>query len=336
MSLPQVAIVILNFNGKHYLEKFLSSVMDSSYANKRVIVADNASTDDSVAYIQAHHPTVEIIQLDQNYGFAGGYNKALAQVTSDYFVLLNSDVEVTRGWIEPVITLMESDNTIAVCQPKLLAYHQKDTFEYAGAAGGWIDLLGYPLARGRVFEYCEKDEHQYDNATPVFWASGAAMFIRAKVYNAVGGLDEFFFAHQEEIDLCWRVQLAGYKIFFCPGSTVYHVGGGTLPKGHRKTFLNFRNNMIMLMKNMSIMEKSYTIPVRIAMDWLFACKSLFSGDTDSVKAVAQAHAAVIKWRFTKREKPMSSRKKMKDLDGVFRGSIVWRYFILKKKKFSEL
>ncbi|WP_462220674.1 glycosyltransferase family 2 protein, partial [Ferruginibacter sp.] len=247
MQSPSVAIVILNWNGRKFLEQFLPSVIASVYDNKKIIVADNASTDDSVIFLQQQYPQIEILQNSSNEGFAKGYNTALKQVQSDYYILLNSDVEVTPGWITPVIDLMESDTTIAACQPKLLAYNYKNQFEYAGACGGWIDKFGYPFSRGRVFDICEDDKGQYNNAAQCFWASGAALFVKASVYHELGGLDEYFFAHQEEIDFCWRLQLAGYKVYVQPASEVYHVGGGTLAKGSsKKTYLNFRNNLIML------------------------------------------------------------------------------------------
>lgn len=336
MNLPQVAIVILNYNGRNYLQKFLPSVLASTYANKRVIVADNASLDDSVAFLKEQYPEVEVILNTSNYGFAGGYNKALQQVESDYYVLLNSDVEVVAGWIEPVIALMQTDNSIAVCQPKLLDYHRKDYFEYAGAAGGWLDYLGYPLARGRMFETLEKDTQQYNDPMPVFWASGAAMFIRSHVYREVGGLDEFFFAHQEEIDMCWRIQLAGYRLYCCPASVVYHVGGGTLPKGHRKTYLNFRNNLIMLIKNLPANERVWKLPVRVLLDMAFAAKCLLSNDVNSVKAIAQAHRDVWKWRKAHQAHLPPVTRAMKQLAGVVPTSIVWAYFIKGKKIFTEI
>ena len=334
---PSVAIVILNYNGKNYLEKFLPSVITSTYDNKRVIVADNASTDDSIAFLQQYYPEVERILLPINFGFAQGYNEALKQVNADYYVLLNSDVEATPGWIEPVINLMQSDATIAACQPKLLSFYNKDEFEYAGAAGGWIDFLGYPFNRGRIFETIEKDDHQYDDAKPIFWSSGAAMFVQAKLYHEIGGLDGFFFAHQEEIDLCWRMQLAGYKIMYCPQSVVYHVGGGTLPKGHyRKVFLNFRNNLIMLLKNLPLAEKLWKIPLRIALDLVFAFKSLLAKDVASFRAVFNAHIAVLKWAFNKQPVQKVSTKPMLSLKGVSQKSVIWAYFLDGKKRFNEI
>jgi GT2 family glycosyltransferase len=331
-----VAVVILNYNGRKHLENFLPSVIASAYGNLRVIVADNASTDDSLVFLQQHFPEIEILTHPTNEGFAGGYNWALKEVDADYYVLLNSDVAVTPGWINPVIDLMETDATVAACQPKLLSYHQPDLFEYAGAAGGWIDHLGYPFSRGRIFDVCEKDEGQYNTAEPIFWASGAAMFIRAKLYHEIGGLDASFFAHQEEIDLCWRLQLAGYRIMACPASVVYHVGAGTLPRGGRKVFLNFRNNLMMLCKNLPWYEKLWKLPVRFGLDAVSAWKGLLTGDPDFFRAIYQAHIAVVKYLFVYRVKRPHPRKPFCSLQGVYRGSVVWQYFVGKHSRFQEI
>ena len=336
MSNPSVAIVILNYNGRNYLQRFLPGVLASAYDNKRVIVADNASTDDSIDLLKAEFPSVELILLEKNYGFAEGYNQALKQVESDYYVLLNSDVEVTENWISPIITLMESNSNIAACQPKILSYHERHLFEYAGAAGGWIDHLGYPFSRGRVFDICEEDNGQYNEVQPIFWASGAALFIKSKIFHESGGFDGFFFAHMEEIDMCWRIQLMGYKIMCVPESVVYHIGGGTLPKGNtRKVFLNFRNNLIMLGKNLPWSEKIWKFPFRIFLDAVFAWKSLLSGYRESFVAVLKAHFAVLKWCISGKT---NNKKKMhlKKLNGVYRGSIIWQHFVKKKTMFSEI
>jgi len=336
-SQPEVAVIILNWNGRKFLEQFLPSVTGSTYSNKRIIVADNASSDDSVQFLREHYPQVELIINQSNEGFAKGYNTALKQVQSDYYVLLNSDVEVSPGWIEPVIELLQQDETIAVCQPKLLAFNDKTHFEYAGACGGWIDKLGYPFARGRVFEYCEADNGQYDEPQECFWASGAALFIRPKVYHALGGLDEYFFAHQEEIDLCWRIKLSGYKIYVQPRSVVYHVGGGTLPKGNsKKTYLNFRNNLVMLYKNLTVADRIKKIPFRFLLDGIAAWKALFGGDGGYFIAVLKAHLHVIKWILFQQERSLSVTGKKMIHTGIYRGSIVWAHFIQKKKTFSEI
>lgn len=334
-KIPEVAIVILNWNGRQFLEKFIPSVMRSVYPNKRIIVADNASTDDSVSFLQQHYSAIEIIQNPGNEGFAKGYNTALKQVRSDYYVLLNSDVEVTENWIQPIITLMENDRTVAACQPKILSYNNKSLFEYAGACGGWIDNFGYPFMRGRIFDVCEKDMGQYDDAEPCFWASGAALFVRADAYHAMGGMDEYFFAHQEEIDLCWRLQLAGNKIFVQPASVVYHVGGGTLPKGNsRKTYLNFRNNLIIMHKNLPFMGAIWKIPFRLLLNGVTACKSLLEGDSGYFRAISKAHRGYIRWIFTGKKAPRAN--KHVQLAGWYHGSVVWDHFIKKRKTFLEI
>lgn len=336
--LPSVAIVILNWNGKHYLEQFLPSVLTTSYARYRLIVADNGSTDDSVSFLQSRFPQVEILKLDRNYGFARGYNEALKRVESDYYLLLNSDVEVGSNWLEPMVELLEQNPLHAACQPKILAYRNKDLFEYAGGAGGWLDAYGYPFARGRIFDICEEDKGQYDKTSEVFWASGAALLLRSHVYRELDGFDEFFFAHQEEIDLCWRIQLAGYKIFCCPQSIAYHVGGGTLPRGNsRKTFLNFRNNQVMLWKNLPWREKWWKVPFRLSLDQVSALKGLLSGDGGYFLAIIKAHLAFFGWLFSgRRNSRVPARQSLRTLSGVFRGNIVWQHFVKQKKRFSEI
>jgi hypothetical protein len=311
--------------------------MASILPGAEVIVADNASTDDSLVFLQEKYPGLRVIVLDRNYGFAGGYNEALKQVKSDYYVLLNSDVEVHPGWLGPAITLLESDPSIGACQPKILMYDDRTTFEYAGAAGGWLDYLGYPFAKGRIFDVCEQDEGQYDQVEPIFWASGAALFIRGGLYHELGGLDGFFFAHQEEIDLCWRMQLAGYKVYSCPGSVVYHVGGGTLPKGNeRKVFLNFRNNLIMMAKNLPGEQLVWKIPFRFLLDSVSAWKSLFSGEGVYFVAILEAHLAFLKWVVVGRGKSVFPKKRRATLAGWYSGSVVWQYFVAGKKTFTEI
>lgn len=334
---PTIAIVILNWNGRSFLEKFLPFVTASICAGAEVIIADNASTDDSVSFLRERYPQLRVIEMDKNRGFAGGYNEALRHVDSDYYVLLNSDVEVKPGWLEPMIDLMESDPSIGACQPKILMYADKSSFEYAGAAGGWLDYLGYPFAKGRIFDICEEDLGQYDQAEPIFWASGAALFIRARLYHEMGGLDTYFFAHQEEIDLCWRLQLAGYKIYSCPQSVVYHVGGGTLPKGNeRKVFLNFRNNLIMMVKNMPAGEWLWKISVRFVLDSVSAWKSLLAGEGVYFLAITEAHLAFLKWLFFKRKESIFPKKRGGTLRGWYSRSVVWQYFVVGRKTFSEI
>jgi GT2 family glycosyltransferase len=334
---PSVAIVILNWNGRNYLQKFLPSVMASSYSNYKVMVADNASTDDSLSFLKNEYPNIQVINLSENFGFARGYNEALKQVKSDYYVLLNSDVEVTRDWIQPVIHLMETDLSIGACQPKILMQANKAVFEYAGAAGGWMDYLGYPFARGRVFDTCEEDKGQYDQISSIFWASGAAMFVRSKVYHECGGLDEYFFAHMEEIDLCWRMQLAGYKIMACPSSVVYHVGGGTLPKGNqKKIYLNFRNNLIMLAKNLPIRALLWKMPFRFLLDAISAWKTLLSGQPVYFLAILKAHFGFFYWLFFQRKRSVFPLNRNRPLTGWHTKSVVLAYFLRKQSKFSEI
>ena len=301
------------------------------------MVGDNASDDDSVNFLAAHYPQIKIIRNPVNEGFAKGYNTVLRQVQADYFVLLNSDVEVEPSWIEPVIALMEGDTAIAACQPKILSYQDKTFFEYAGACGGWLDAYGYPFSRGRVFDVCEKDVHQYDDVQQIFWATGAALFIRASLFNEMEGFDEYFFAHQEEIDLCWRLQLAGYKIFVQPSSVVYHIGGGTLPMGNKtKVFLNFRNNLIMLTKNLSPAEALFKIPFRIVLDSIAAWKGLLSGRGITFIAILKAHLHYWKWFFFHRKKSVFKGSRNKKLQGMYYGLVVWKYFINRKTTFSEI
>lgn len=334
---PHIAIVILNWNGRKYLEQFLPSVLATTGANIEVVVADNGSTDDSLDFLQQHYPAIRIIRFTENHGFAKGYNEALKQVNADYYAILNSDVEVQPGWITPMAALLEQDQQIAACQPKILSYANKKMFEYAGAAGGWLDSYGYPFAKGRVFDICEEDKGQYDQTEPIFWASGAALFIRASVFHEVKGFDEYFFAHQEEIDLCWRIQLAGYKIYSCPASTVYHVGGGTLPKGNSlKTFLNFRNNRIMLSKNLPFAKKLWVVPVRNFLDAVSAWKGLLAGDGGYFVAILKARVAFIKWWLWHRKKSVFPTSKKAPLSGYLHKNMAWQHFVKKKKYFTEI
>lgn len=336
-SLTKVAIVILNWNGKKYMEQFLPALLSTTYPDKEFVIADNGSTDDSLAFLQKNYPSIRVIRFHENYGFAKGYNEALKQVNAEYYVLLNSDVEVEPGWLDPMVELLEKDQTIAACQSKLLAWHDKKMFEYAGGAGGWLDQYGYPFAKGRIFEDSEEDKGQYDRAEPVFWASGASMFIRSSVFHGMQGFDEYFFAHQEEIDLCWRIQLAGHKIYSCPASVVYHVGGGTLPMGNTlKTFLNFRNNRIMLSKNLPLSRKLWVVPVRFFLDAASAWKGLLSGDGGYFIAIFKAHLAFIKWRLFHRRKSVFPVTRKGKLLGYFRGNVAIEHFLKKRKTFSEI
>ncbi|MBL4594728.1 MAG: glycosyltransferase family 2 protein [Flavobacteriales bacterium] len=329
----KVAVVILNWNGKSFLEQFLPSVTGYT-KNARIIIADNNSSDNSISFLQTNYPEIEIIKLDENYGFAGGYNKALKQVDSEYYVLLNSDVEVTKNWLTPMTELLDSNLDIVACQPKIKDFNNKTHFEYAGASGGFIDKYGYPFCRGRIFETLEEDNGQYNDITEIFWASGACLFIRAKQYHEIGGLDEFFFAHMEEIDLCWRLKNQGHKIMVCPSSTVYHVGGGTLNKVKpQKTFLNFRNSLLTLHKNLPKKGRFSIIFTRLCLDGIAGVKFLVSGKPNHTWAIVRAHFSfygAISQNKTKRRSPKTT-----DLSGVINKSIVKAYFIGKCKTFNS-
>ena len=334
---PKVAIVILNWNGRKYLDQFLPSVLSTAYSNYEVIVADNGSTDDSIIFLETNYPAIRIIRFTENYGFAKGYNEALKKIDADYYLLLNSDVEVEPGWLQPMVSLLESEKNIAACQPKILSYANKNFFDYAGAAGGWLDKYGYPFAKGRVFDITEEDKGQYDQCEPIFWASGAALFIRPAVFHQMKGFDEYFFAHQEEIDLCWRMQLTGYKIYSCPSAVVYHVGGGTLPRGNSlKTYLNFRNNRIMMSKNLPFAKKIWIMPVRNFLDGISAWKGLLTGDGGYFIAIVRAQFAFIKWWLFYQKKSVFTATKKGSLSGYLQKNMVWEHFAKKKKHFDEI
>ena len=336
-DLPKVAVVILNWNGINFLEKFLPSVCASTYPDLDIIVGDNASTDNSVEFLKEYYPEVRIIINDQNYGFAGGYNRVLEQIDTEYFILLNSDVEVTPDWIEPVISLMESDPEVAAAQPKILSYTNKNLFEYAGAAGGYLDIFGYPFCRGRIFDAVEPDKGQYDTSGEIFWASGAALFIKRSKWLEMAGLDQDFFAHMEEIDLCWRLKNNGYKIMYCPDSKVYHVGGGTLhAESPHKTYLNFRNNMVLLQKNLPPGRSVLIIFIRFWLDLLSLIKFLVDGKPENALAVSKAHFYFFGNLFKNRRKAKGISSAKFNPAGLFKGSIVWEYFIRKKRTFSSL
>ncbi len=330
------AVVILNWNGKKMLERFLPSVTAHTQGDAEVIIADNGSTDDSLDFVRVQYPGLRIIELDKNYGFAGGYNRALQQVKADYYVLLNDDVEVTPGWIEPVVAQMQQHPDTAICQPKLLMYDQRDTFEYAGGAGGFLDKYGYPFCRGRMFTSLEQDNGQYNTPSEIFWASGAAMFVRADMWHQLGGLDDDFFAHMEEIDFCWRAKNAGYRVEYCPQSTVFHVGGGTLPKSNpRKTYLNFRNNMALLYKNLPKRRLAWVMCSRIVLDYVAGFKFLMERKPKEFSAVVDAHKAFYKW-LPQLKKKRQGLKQQSRVSGMYQGLLLIDYYLLGKKKYSDL
>jgi GT2 family glycosyltransferase len=327
-----VAIVILNYNGRHYLEKFLPNIIRYSQGYQ-IWVADNASTDQSIEWLNGQYPELKTLVISENKGYAGGYNEALNRISSDYYILLNSDIEVTENWIEPVIALMESDTKIAACQPKIRAFDLPTHFEYAGAAGGYMDYLGYPFCRGRIFDTREEDLGQYDDEKDVFWATGACLFIRATAFHEAKGFDESFFAHMEEIDLCWRLLNMQYRITYCGKSVVYHVGGGTLHKSNpRKTFLNYRNNLIMLFKNLPKGRRWKTVLIRLVLDGISSVRFMATGAWPDVIAIIRAHFAFYALipSLTKNTKRTTYRAPL------YYRSVVWEYFVLGKHRFNQL
>ena len=338
--MTKIAVVILNWNGAEMLRRFLPSVITCSQADGvEIYVADNASTDESCKVVETEFPNVRLIRLDQNYGFAEGYNKALAQVEACYVVLLNSDVEVTPDWLLPLTEYMDAHLEVAACQPKLLSYREKGKFEYAGASGGFIDKYGYPFCRGRIFDTIETDRGQYDTPCSVFWATGAALFIRLSVYREAGGLDGRFFAHMEEIDLCWRLRSRGYQLVCLPSSRVYHVGGATLKKENpRKTFLNFRNNLLMLYKNLPSSEFTSVMRVRKCLDYVAILVFLLKGDWKNAQAVIQARKEFGKMRpqFEVNRRENLDKAVLLDIPERYHFSILWQSKLKRKKFFSDL
>jgi GT2 family glycosyltransferase len=334
---PSVAVVILNWNGKALLKRFLPSVIASAYPNLQLIVGDNASTDGSIDYLKTNFPMVNILENDQNYGYAGGYNHILSRVEADYFVLLNSDVEVPTNWIQPIIDKMESDDRIAAAQPKIKWQTQKDKFEYAGAAGGFMDLHAFPFCRGRIFDNVEADNGQYSTDTDIFWASGAAFFIKSKVWKEIKGLDEDLFAHMEEIDLCWRLKNLGYRIVCCTGAEVYHLGGGTLNANNpHKTYLNFRNNLIIMQKNLPLSDAYFRIFIRFWFDFAAWLQFLLQGKFEFSLAITKAHFHFLRDIDRNAQKRTSFQLPYLHHTGVYKYSIVYAYFIDKIKMFSQL
>ncbi len=340
MSKTKVAIVILNWNGVELLKTYLPDVVKYSDIDGAVVyVADNNSTDDSLSFIKRNFPSVKLVLLDKNYGFAGGYNRALRQIEAEYFLLLNSDVAPGKNWLPPLLKVMDSDKEVAICSPKIKSYKEPELFEYAGAAGGFIDKYGFPFCRGRVFDHIEKDEGQYDSTIPVFWGSGAAMLIRSEIYNDCGGLDEDFFAHMEEIDLCWRIKNMGYKIMSVADSEVFHLGGGTLnQQNSHKTYLNFRNNLFMLVKNLPKRRFKRRILIRMILDGVAAAHFLVKGEFSFFYAVVKAHFSFYKGlrlMLSKRKKLLPDVK-VNTHNEIFKGSLVWHFFARKQRRYSEL
>ncbi len=336
----QIAIVILNWNGRELLETFLPSVIACTPAERAdVIVADNGSTDDSLEVLREKFPAVGIIRLERNFGFAEGYNQALKQINHTYTVLLNSDVEVTPGWLDAPVAALENEADIAAVQPKIRAQREKAYFEYAGACGGFMDRYGYPYCRGRVFDVVEKDKGQYDTPAEILWATGACLFIRTQVYKEAGGLDAGFFAHQEEIDLCWRLRSRGYRLLCTPQSVVYHVGGATLDaESPRKTFLNFRNNLLMLYKNLPEKELKHVMRCRFWLDYLAAVRFLLEGSFNNARAVYEARQAFFKLKpaYASMRKENLARTRLTDIPELRRKSLLVSFYLKRQKTFAAL
>jgi GT2 family glycosyltransferase len=335
--LKDISIVILNWNGRSYLERFLPLVIQHSQ-DARIIVADNASTDDSVALLQEKFPSVEIIVNESNGGFAKGYNDALKHVNSNYYLLLNSDIEVTADWLRPLYELIENDAKIAGCQPKVRSFQEQRKFEHAGASGGYLDTNYFPFCRGRIFDSIEEDFQQYDNSTEIFWATGAALLIRSEVYHQLGGFDESFFAHMEEIDLCWRAKKMGYSFHVQPASVVYHVGGGTLSyMSPRKTYLNFRNSLYMIVKN----HEGWLFPqlfVRMSYDGIAGIRFLMKGEFKNLWAVLTSHFSMYKNLSTllQKRKQIQTKQTTTNRNGFYKGNILWAYYFKRISQFSKL
>ena len=339
--LPSVAVVILNWNGKKLLEEFLPSVIQTTYANALIYVADNGSTDDSIEFVEKTYPTVKVVALPENYGFAEGYNRALKQIDTDYYVLLNSDVAVRPNWLEPLVEAAEKEDNIGALQPKILAQKQPTHFEYAGAGGGFWDKWGYPLCRGRILHILEEDKGQYDDSCDIGWAGGCAIFVKAKLYHDLGGLDPDFFAHFEEIDLCWRVWRSGHRVRVVPESVIYHVGGATLGAASpRKTFLNFRNSLVFLLKNKPMPGLATALFIRLYLDGVAGLVFLLRGQLKHTWAIVKAH-----WSFFFRFLFwLNKRKEVKKLMETYTPltppeypkSMVWQFYGKKRRTYSDL
>ena len=338
--MKEVSIVILNWNGKDHLERFLPALLaHTSHPGAEIVVADNGSEDGSLAFLEQKYPQVRSIAFKKNHGFSGGYNRAVEQIEARYLVLLNSDIEVSPGWLEPMLDAMGGDDRLGACTPKIRDFKRRTHFEYAGAAGGYLDRYGYPFCRGRIFDQVEEDHGQYDDPSDIFWGSGACLMIRTDLYREAGGLDELFFAHMEEIDLCWRIQRMGHRIGYVPASTVYHVGGASLERGHPfKTYLNFRNNLLLLYKNLPRKGRRRILFLRMILDGISAFRFLLQGSFNDFHAVLKAHLAYYGMK--------SSYRGMKNLNlypendviarGIYPGSIVADFFLKNKRKFSDL
>jgi GT2 family glycosyltransferase len=334
--MTNIAVVILNYNGAALLERFLPTVIQYS-SEADIVVADNGSTDHSCETIRTSFPGVRLIALEKNYGFCGGYNRALSQVEARYYVLLNSDVEVTPGWLSPLSRLLDSHPEIAAVQPKILSVDRPTHFEYAGAGGGMIDAFGYPFCRGRLFDYVERDEGQYNDERPVFWTSGACMMIRSEAFHAFNGFDERFFAHMEEIDLCWKLNRSGRQLYYTGKSHVFHIGAGTLAYHHpRKTYLNFRNGLMMLIKHLGSGEMIFKLPVRVLLDWVASLAFVLKGEGANALSVLRAHASVANdiRRLLHQRKTLLAKYPRYSRANIYRGLVVFDYYLRRNRRIN--
>ncbi|MFO7841232.1 MAG: glycosyltransferase family 2 protein [Fidelibacterota bacterium] len=335
----KVAIVLLSYNSRDYLERFLPYVLKTGYSGYKLIIVDNASTDDTLNFLQERYPQTDVLHIEKNRGFTNGFVESLPCIAAEYYALLTSDVEVPPDWLDPLVEAMEEDPALAACQPKIKAYNDRSSFEYAGACGGFIDAFGYPFCRGRIFDNVEKDKGQYDAPADVFWASGAVFLLRSDAYYKAGGFDNDFFAHMEEIDLCWRMQSAGYKIKAIPQSEVYHVGGSVILYGStEKIYHNYRNNLIMLTKNLPAGRLLRMLPWRILLDLISGVELLLTGNPKACAAMMKAHLHYWRsWKKHRRKYRHTVRKiPFRELKGIYHKSIVLQFFIKGRKKYSEL
>ncbi len=337
-SNPLITIVLVNWNGVHHLKNFLPLIFESSFQDFKVLLMDNASNDESIKFVQENYPQIQIISLDKNYGFAEGNNRAIPYITTPYTLLLNTDVAVTKNWLEPLVNAMQLESNLAATQPKILSYYEKNKFEYAGASGGFVDILAYPLCRGRILNITEEDYGQYDDETYIFWASGACMLIRTDVIHQIGLFDSKLFAHMEEIDFCWRAHNAGYDIKVIPSSVVYHIGGGTLAHGSpRKIFLNIRNSLVVMTKNLPLNEVFYKVFIRLCLDGIAAIRGLFTGEPRLMWLVLKGHFAfyaLLPHAIHERSK-IKNKISLRKIKGVIPKLMIWNFFIKKKTQFSQ-
>ena len=334
---PSVALVILNWNTSHYLRKFLPYLLSTTYKNKQIYVIDNNSTDDSLAMLTEFFPSVHILPMKENKGFAGGYNFGLKQIDADYYLIVNSDIEVTPGFIEPLVNLLEDNPDIGICQPKLRSLDKRNMFEYAGAAGGWIDSLCLPFTRGRVLTTIEEDQGQYDETEEIFWATGGCMCLSSRLFEKIGGFYDYYYMHQEDIDLCWRARNMGYLIYACPASVVYHLGGGTLSwENYLKTFFTFRNNYILISRNLRFFHAAAIVTIRLITDFFGYFYFLLRGEPGVSKAMFKAALSYFHWLFTYPDKKNPQPKGWKKKTCIYKGTILIPYFLRNKRKFSDL